>query len=71
VLDARPGTPAATAGIVRGDTIDSIDGMPAAAMSLQAVRELFYGPPGTNIRLGLVGKNGESRSVVLTLRDYV
>ncbi|MGA8533954.1 MAG: aspartyl protease family protein [Candidatus Tumulicola sp.] len=71
VLDARPGTAAAQAGILKGDTIATIDGKPASGMSLQAVRELFYGAPGTAIRLGLVGKDGTTRTVVLTLRDFV
>lgn len=71
VLDARPGTPAAQAGIVRGDTIVTIDGKPADGMTLQAVRNLFYGAPGTTIRMGVAGKDGTVRNVVLTLRDFV
>jgi hypothetical protein len=71
VLDARPGTPAAAAGIVKGDTIDSIDGKPVSGMSLQAVRELFFGDPGTVLQFGLTAKDGTKRSVALTLRDFV
>jgi hypothetical protein len=71
VLDARPGTPAAQAGIVKGDTIDTIDGKAATAMSLQAVREMFFGPPGTVLDLGLSGKTGAHRTVALTLRDFI
>jgi aspartyl protease/PDZ domain-containing protein len=71
VLDARAGTPSAEAGIAKGDTIDSIDGKPTAAMSLQAVREMFLEPAGTVLHLGLTSKDGKARSVSLTLRDYV
>jgi hypothetical protein len=71
VLDARPGAPAAQAGIVKGDTIDSIDGKPASSMSLAAVRELFFGPPGTVLHFVLTAKDGTKRSVAVTLRDFV
>ena len=71
VLDVRPGTPAADVGIVKGDTIVSVDGKAAADMTLQQVRELFYGTPGTAIRVTVSGKDGTQRDVVVTLRDYV
>ncbi|HEU5481220.1 MAG TPA: PDZ domain-containing protein, partial [Candidatus Tumulicola sp.] len=71
VLDVRPGTPAAQAGIVKGDTIETIDGKPASDMSLQALRELFFGQPGTVVHLGLAGKDGTQRNVTLTLQDFV
>jgi Aspartyl protease/PDZ domain len=71
VLDARPGTPAAQAGIVKGDTVVTIDGKPASDMSLQAVRQLFFGEPGTVLHLGLTGKDGAQRNVTLTLQDFV
>ena len=71
VFDVRPGTPAAEAAIVKGDTIVSVNGKPAADMTLQQVRDLFYGAPGTAIRITLAGKDGTQRDVVVTLRDYV
>lgn len=71
VIDARPGTPAARAGIVKGDTLDTIDGKPASSMSLQAVRELFFGAPGTVLQIGLTGKDGAKRTVSLTLANIV
>jgi hypothetical protein len=71
VLDSRPGTPAAQAGIVKGDTIATIDGKPAASMSLQDVRKLFSGAPGTALQVGLTAKDGSKRTVAVTLRDFI
>ncbi len=71
VANARPGTPAADAGIVRGDVITTIDGAPVSSMTLEAVRTMFTRPAGTVIHLGLTAKDGTQRTVVLTLRDYV
>jgi Aspartyl protease/PDZ domain len=71
VLDARPGTPAAQAGILKGDTIAAIDGRAASSMSLQDVRALFFGSPGTVLRVEVVGKGGLRRTVFVTLRAFV
>lgn len=71
VIDSRPGTPAASAGIVKGDTLDSIGGSSTSGMSLQQIRDVLAGPAGTVITLGVKGKDGATRSVRLTLADYV
>jgi C-terminal processing protease CtpA/Prc len=71
VLDSRPGTPAAEAGVAKGDVIESIDGAPASSLSLQAVRARFLGAAGEKHTLGLLGKDGARRTVVLTLRPFV
>jgi hypothetical protein len=71
VGDVRPGTPAALAGIVRGDTITSVDGKDTATLDLAAIRTLFRGDPGTAHTLALTGKDGTSRNAVITLQDYV
>ena len=71
VLDSRPGTPAAQAGIVKGDVINSIDGTPANTMLLGAIRNLLAQPAGTVVTLQVTGKDGTSRSVKITLKDYV
>lgn len=71
VADARPGTPAADAGIVKGDTIASIDGKPAGEMPLYAIRDLFAQAGGTVVTLGIASKDGTQRSVTFRLRDYV
>jgi hypothetical protein len=71
VMDSRPGTPAAQAGILKGDSIATIDGKPTTGMTLQDIRRLFMGAPGTVLQLGLVGKDGTKRNATVTLRDFV
>jgi hypothetical protein len=70
-VDVRPGTPAADAGIVKGDAIASLDGAATSAMSLQALRNAFQKPAGTVLHVGVTAKDGTQRVVTLTLRDYV
>jgi hypothetical protein len=71
VADSRPGTPAASAGIVKGDEIASVDGSPAGGMSLSQIREVFSQPAGTVVTLQLTSKSGAQRTVKFTLADYV
>ena len=71
VIDARPGTPAAEAGIVRGDVITAVNGTPANAMQLGDVRAAFMQPAGTIVTLQVTGKDGAQRTVKITLKDYV
>ncbi|HVN69676.1 MAG TPA: aspartyl protease family protein [Candidatus Binatia bacterium] len=71
VVDVRPGTPAALAGIVKGDVITTIDGSPTSGMALAAVRAIFAKPAGTVVTLGITGKDGAQRTVRFTLQDYV
>ncbi|HZY96932.1 MAG TPA: aspartyl protease family protein [Candidatus Cybelea sp.] len=71
VMDSRPGTPAANAGIVKGDSIASINGSPVNTMLLSQIRDLFAQPTGTVVTLVVTGKDGTRRSVKITLRDYV
>jgi hypothetical protein len=70
VADSRPGTPAASAGIVKGDAIASVDGSPTSAMSLSQIREIFSQPAGTVVTLQLTSKAGVQRTVKFTLADY-
>jgi C-terminal processing protease CtpA/Prc len=72
VVDVRPGTPAAEAGIAKGDAIESIDGEPAEKLTLGGVREAFRRPSGTQLELQIRSKGASSsHKVLLTLRDYV
>ena len=71
IADVRPGTPAAAAGLARGEALGSVGGKDAATLGLAALRTLFRGAPGTAIPLTVTGKDGTARTVTLTLRDYV
>ncbi|HEX3551401.1 MAG TPA: aspartyl protease family protein [Candidatus Elarobacter sp.] len=71
IADVRPGTPAAAAGLARGETIATIGGKDAGALGLAAVRDAFRGAPGTALALGVAGKDGTTRTVTLTLNDYI
>jgi hypothetical protein len=71
VVDVRPGTPAADAGLLKGDAVVTVGGTDAASLGLDGVRERFRGAPGTAIPLTLSPKDGSTRTVTLTLRDYV
>lgn len=69
VYDVRPNTPAAQAGIARGDVIASIDG--TAPASLQAARDAINGPAGTVLHVQIAAKDGTTKTVTLTLRDWI
>ena len=71
VADARPGTPAAAAGIVRGDTLASIDGKSTATMTLKDIRDRLMQAAGTAHALVVSRKDGSLHDITLTLRDYV
>src|SRR5579884_1509994 len=51
VVDARQGTPAATAGLGKGDVITSINGKPTSGMTLGTVRDFFTAQAGTVVTL--------------------
>ena len=71
IADVRPGTPAAQAGLVRGDVITTISGKKTAALGLAAIRDQFRAAPGTALPLGVTAKDGTARIVTLALKDYV
>jgi hypothetical protein len=69
IIDVRPGTPAANAGLAKGDVIVSVNG--ASGLSLRQVRELFSAEPGTVEHLVVKRKDGATHDIDLTLEDYV
>jgi len=72
VAAVRPGTPAAAAGIQKGDAILSIDDLHGARLTLTAAREAFRKPSGTVLHLSVVSNGGTApHPVTLTLSDYV
>lgn len=68
VYAVRPGTPAARAGLGKGDVILSIGGV---ALSFERVRHVLRGAAGTVLRVEVADKAGAARTVTLTLRDWV
>ena len=69
IINVRAGTPAAKVGLVKGDVITSVDG--SSALSLEGVRQIFLGTPGTVVHLVVKSKDGTTKNVDLTLEDYV
>jgi len=69
VIDVRPGTAAATAGLKTGDVIVSLSG--SSNPSLLEVRGAFRAAPGTVVHLVIKSKDGGTHNVDLTLADYV
>ncbi len=71
-IDVRPGTPAADAGIKKGDVIASIDGKSGADLTLASLRAAFRQPAETALHLGIVSPPSTTpHDVTLNLRDYV
>ena len=68
-IDVRPGTPAAKAGLKKGDVIVSLNG--SSNLSLSGIRDAFLAAPGTVVHLVIRSKDGATRSIDLTLADYV
>ncbi|MGB6517223.1 MAG: PDZ domain-containing protein [Candidatus Cybelea sp.] len=69
ILDVRFGTPAASAGLAKGDVIVSVNG--SSGLSLRQVRELLSEEPGTVEHLVVKSKDGATHDIDLTLEDYV
>ena len=59
-------TPAAKAGILAGDIITQVDGVPTKDLPLDSVVAKMRGPAGTNVTLALERQN-ESKPIVVTL----
>jgi len=71
VIDVYAGSPAAAAGLLRGDRILAVDGKTPAELSLPALRErLRSDPSGTSVHL-TVDRAGQHSEVVVVLRDLV
>ena len=66
LVSVLPGSPAAAAGLVAGDTIESLDGHPVTdSTSLQAVLSTLS--PGQTVTLEYSDQTGTTHSVQLTL----
>jgi hypothetical protein len=72
IAAVRPGTPAADAGLAKGDVIQSIDALQGSRLTLGAARSAFRGASGSKLQLSILSKGATvPRAVTLTLRDYV
>jgi len=66
VVSVQPGSPAESAGLVAGDTIESVDGTPVTSSTgLQSVLSALS--PGQTVSLGFADQAGTTHSVQLTL----
>jgi|GEM_PF-6245815 len=71
VLSILPSSPASEAGLLAGDLIEVVDGVPAASLSPSTLRDLLNQDPGTKLRLSVRRPSAGAREVVLTLRDLL
>lgn len=67
VDDVLPGSPAAEAGIERGDAIAAIDGRGTRQMRTPIGRLLLSGPPGSTVELAVRKSAAETEPTVFTL----
>ena len=70
VVQVRPGSPAADAGIQKGDVIAAVDDEAAADMTLNALRNLFR-QVGHKYKLLVERGNGKTQTVNLTMRRWL
>ena len=70
VVTVLPNTPAAAAGVIAGDVITEINGLPASSVGQAEFGALTKGSDGTVIHLKVV-RDGVVRSVALTLKELV
>lgn len=71
VLSVFPGTPAAAAGLRKGDVVLAVNNTAAAQTSLAQLRAMLSGPAGTSVTLHVRGPAGHERDATLKLADYV
>ncbi len=64
------GSPAGAANLKTGDTVTSVDGLPAEQVTDDDIALKLKGPVGSSMRLQIRGETGE-RIVTLTLRDLL
>jgi S1-C subfamily serine protease len=70
VVTVLPNAPAAAAGIIAGDVITEVNGLPASSVGQAEFGVLTKSSDGTVIHLKVV-REGIARSVALTLKELV
>jgi carboxyl-terminal processing protease len=66
VAKVFPHTPAEAGGIEAGETIVAVAGKPITKLSVAQATEKIKGPEGTQVTLGIRGKDGKVRQLTLT-----
>ncbi len=71
IVDVTKGTPAANAGLVKGDLITAVDGTPAKAIKLYDLRRrLRDEAPGSKVDF-TIDRGGKTRMVTVTLENLI
>lgn len=69
IREVFPGSPADTSGLVKGDVITSVGGIPVARRGQARSVLAIGGKPGTVVTLGVTGPDGATRTVKVTRGD--
>jgi regulator of sigma E protease len=69
VVEVQPDSPAATAGLVPGDVITSIDGRLYGAFGNESIFADLRASAGQEVRIGVEHADGTTSDVAVTLRD--
>ncbi|MFB3890684.1 MAG: S41 family peptidase [Phycisphaerae bacterium] len=70
VIGAMVNSPAQAAGLVAGDVIASIDGLPVAGKTIHEVRRMLDGRPGTTAVLTILRQGKPEESVPVTRAEF-
>ena len=71
ITTVLPQSAASSAGLVVGDVIRQVDGLPVGDANRSRIRGLFRQPAGTPVKLLVQSADGKARHVILTLRDVL
>lgn len=71
VVGVYPGSSAADAGLKRGDVIKSIEGKATAGMSPREANALLQGREETQVRLLVLGSDGNTRAVTVERETFL
>lgn len=69
IREVFPGSPAASAGLVKGDLITSVGGIPVARRGAEKSVIAIAGKPGTQVTLGIRTPGGATKTVKVTRGD--
>lgn len=64
-----PNSPAAVAGLARGEVVEKIDGTPTDGMNLKQCVDLIHGPVATTVTLEVVDPKDDTTHIVTLTRE--